>query len=187
MYEDYNCIKLANAPLSYLGQKKKLKTKRDLKTHTSGINTEFNGETHAGVIENSIDQQNEAIEQCLCRFYTFRLRCVHHRQRALPTLLAPTLWSASSTEGNDSGETIDALESFVGVQNRPNPTSFSGSTSYRTLQPNFVDNQRPVTSKILAQRSVNTILRAGRRQPSCHDPIDALVQLANNNTPELCH
>jgi hypothetical protein len=187
MYKAYNCIKLASAPLSYLRQKQKLKTERDLKTHTSGINTEYNGETHAGVIENFINQQNGTFEQCLCRFYAFHLRCTHHRQRALPTLLAPILWSASSTVDYDSDETIDASESLVGVQNRPNPTSLSSSSSYRTLQPNLVDNQHSVTSKILAQRSVNTILRAGRRQPSCHGPIDAHVQRANNNTPEVCH
>lgn len=31
IYEDYNCIKLANAPLSYFWQNKKAKTERDLK------------------------------------------------------------------------------------------------------------------------------------------------------------
>jgi hypothetical protein len=186
MYEDYNCIKLANAPLSYLGQKKKAKTRQDIKIQAPDIGAELHRKTHVAAVENSIDQQvGELPNNTSVDFTLFNFDAPMDIGETFKFYAPNLVVGFGRTVDYDSDETIDASETFAGAQNRLNPIPFSSSISGRTPQPDHLDIQRSVPSNILAQRSVNALLKPGRRQLFSSDPTRAQVGHTTKNTNQV--
>jgi hypothetical protein len=186
MYEDHNCIKLANAPLSYLGQKKKAKNKQDIKIQAPDIGAELDGKTHVAAVENSIDQQvGELPNNTSVDFTLFNFDAPIDTSETFKFNAPNPVVGFGRTVDYDLDGTIDASEAFAGAQNRPNPIPFSSSIFSRTPQPDHLDIQRSVPNNILAQRSVNMLLKSGRRQSSSSNPTGAQVGHATMNTIQV--
>lgn len=138
MYEDYNCIKLANAPLNYLRQKKKAKTKRDIKIQAPDIDEELDGKSRVATVEDSIDQQvGELPSNASVDFTLFNFDAPININKAFKFNVPNSVVRFGRTMDYDS-ETIDASEAFASAENRPNPIPFSSLISDRTPQPDHM-------------------------------------------------